>query len=222
VDIAAHYAPAAQGSEVGGDFYDAFEIADGSWGIAIGDVCGKGAEAAALTGVARHTLRAAGMHGSDPVGLLRVLNEAMLRQATEERFATVAFARLDHFDGGIRATVVCGGHPLPVLLRQNGEVEYAGTEGTVLGLFPEVELPATQIDLRTGDLLVFYTDGVTEARCGEKIFGGYGLRKAVAGCAGKAAEDVTAHIQQAVDDFQDAGARDDVAILVIRADGVPD
>jgi hypothetical protein len=162
--LAAAYHPAWQGLEVGGDFYDVFSTGEGQWYLVIGDVCGKGAEAAAVTALARYTLRTAAAHRHSPAAILRWVSDAMLQgNAADGRFCTIACAHLD-LSRGARLTVACGGHPLPVLRRASGEVELFGAPGTLLGLLPEPELQERTTELRSGDALVLYTDGLTEAR----------------------------------------------------------
>src|SRR5439155_3636613 len=117
--------------EVGGDFYDLYEAGKGSWAIVMGDVCGKGAEAAAVTGQARYTLRAASMRQQRPSRILETLNEAMLAQRSDLRFCTVTFVRFRLTGYGARATVACGGHPAPLVLRADGSIETVGTPGTL-------------------------------------------------------------------------------------------
>ncbi|MBE2320060.1 SpoIIE family protein phosphatase [Solirubrobacter sp. CPCC 204708] len=161
--LAAAYLPAGQGLEVGGDFYDVFSTGDGHWFLVIGDVCGKGAEAAALTALARYTLRSAAARLRSPAAILRWVDEAMRAQAgTGGRFCTIACVHVD-LAAGV-GTVACGGHPLPVVRRSDGRVELFGEPGTLLGLLPDLELPETSTQLRPGDALVLYTDGLTEAR----------------------------------------------------------
>jgi serine phosphatase RsbU (regulator of sigma subunit) len=163
--LAAAFHPATQGLEVGGDFYDAFTTGQGQWYLVIGDVSGKGAEAAAVTALARYTLRTAAARRRSPAAILRWVGEAMLDQdATRGRFCTIACAHLDLARSPVRVTVSCGGHPLPVLRRADGSVEPVGAAGTLLGLLPNPELQDRGADLRPGDTLVLYTDGLTEAR----------------------------------------------------------
>ena len=156
--------PAGEAIEVGGDFYDVFDTSHG-WSVVMGDVCGKGADAAAVTALARYTLRTLGVQETSPAEVLRKLNEALLRQRSDRRFCTVAYASL-HVNGNGAADVCLstGGHPLPYVLRADGTVEAVGEPGTLLGVLPEVSLSDTAVQLRRGDLMVLYTDGVTEAR----------------------------------------------------------
>ena len=140
VEAAARFRPTGEGNEVGGDFYDMFETGDRGWTVVIGDVCGKGPDAAAVTALARYTLRAAAMRERLPSRSLAVLNEALLRQRDDRRFCTVAYAYFEKLDRGARVGVACGGHPLPLLLRADGTVETVGVPGTLLGVVPDPNL----------------------------------------------------------------------------------
>jgi PAS domain-containing protein len=178
--LAAAFHPATQGLEVGGDFYDVFTTGQGQWYLVIGDVSGKGAEAAAVTALARYTLRTAAARRRSPAAILRWVGEAMLDQeATRGRFCTIACAHLDLARTPTRVTVSCGGHPLPVLRRRDGGVEPLGAPGTLLGLLPDPELSDRSTDLRPGDTLVLYTDGLTEARAPFDMWGFEELADAV-------------------------------------------
>jgi PAS domain S-box-containing protein len=221
VELATMYEPAIEGNEVGGDFYDVFPLGGDDWAIVIGDVCGKGAEAAAITGLARHTIRAVGMRESDPRALLETLNEAMVRQPSGERFATVALARLTATDEKAEIEVVCAGHPEPLLLRKDGQVEVLGEAGTVLGLFTGIELNPRSARLEPGDAVVFYTDGLTEARSETRIYGQYRLTKALRECSGCDARGIVDHIGGSVEGFRERTARDDMAMIVIRVTDQP-
>jgi PAS domain S-box-containing protein len=164
-DVAAEYLPAGEGMEVGGDFYDVFALDDGAFALVIGDVLGKGAEAAAVTALARYTLRAVAGRSPSPAATLAALNDEMLRQSADRRFVTAVLARLEpQRAGGARLVVACGGHPPPVVLRCADGGEVVGVPGTLLGVEPEVHIEDRETLLRPGDALVLYTDGVTEAR----------------------------------------------------------
>ncbi|MGZ4212658.1 MAG: GAF domain-containing SpoIIE family protein phosphatase [Actinomycetota bacterium] len=214
VDVAARYHAAGEGYEVGGDFYDLFETARNDWAIVLGDVCGKGADAAATTALARHTLRAAAMQSRKPHNVLSTLNEAMLR--ADQLFCTAVYARLRAVPDGARITIACGGHPLPLLIRADGTMSTIGSPGTLLGCFPEPTLRQATGSLRGGDAVVLYTDGVTEARNGAAVFGDSGLRAAVVRSVGKSAEEMAREIEQAALDFQGGDARDDIAVVVLK------
>ena len=165
VDVAARYLPAGDILQAGGDFYDLFEMDDGNWKAVIGDVCGKGPEAAALMGFVRFTARAVSRQDTKPSQALVKLNTALLEELEtgNGEFCTAAVVRIRPHDEGVRLTVAVAGHPLPLILRANGDVEEAGTPGTVLGVFEEIEVSDTIVELHAGDALVMLTDGVLEA-----------------------------------------------------------
>jgi serine phosphatase RsbU (regulator of sigma subunit) len=214
------YQAGGEGVEVGGDFYDVFLTEPGDWALVVGDVCGKGAEAAAVTAMGRYTLRAAAMQARRPSRVLHVLNEAMLRQDPGRPFLTVAYARLQlgpSVGDPARVTVGCGGHPLPMVLRASGEVETVGRAGTLLGCLPELDVEDRTVDLRPGDALVLYTDGVEEARdASGAVLGPDGLRAELAQCAGESAAEINRRLHQAVTARQAGRSADDVAILTLR------
>jgi serine phosphatase RsbU (regulator of sigma subunit)/putative methionine-R-sulfoxide reductase with GAF domain len=224
IDVDGLYRAGGEGVEVGGDFYDVFLTEPGDWALVVGDVCGKGAEAAAVTAMGRYTLRAAAMQARRPSRVLHVLNEAMLRQDSVRPFLTVAYVRLQlgagsAVDGGeaARVTVGCGGHPLPLLLRASGEVETVGRAGSLLGCFAEIDVEDVSVDLHPGDSLVLYTDGVEEARdAAGAVLGVDGLRRVVAEAAGMSPSAINEHVLDAVSAHQAGRASDDVAILTLR------
>jgi len=185
----------------------------------IGDVCGKGPEAAAVTGLFRHTLRAAAVREPSPARVLRLTNDAILGQIDDTRFCTAAMLRLEPDPGRGRAlaTVACGGHPRPIVVRASGAVEPIGEGGTLLGVLPEPSLVDVDFTLGPGDAVVLYTDGVTEARRDDELFGEAGLLQVLAADAGAAtAAELADAVGLAVDAFQDGVANDDTAILVVR------
>ncbi len=216
IDLAARYLPAGSGLELGGDFYDLFEMADGAWAIAIGDVCGKGTAAAALTGLFRHTLRAAAVREDMPSRVLALTNDAILDQIDDTRFCTAAFLRLVADEHGAKVEMSCGGHPEPLLLRADGGVETVNCRGTLLGVMPDPRLVDEYLELAPGDSLLLYTDGVTEARSDGEIFGEDRLLEVARACAGLTASEIAEHLERAVADFEVRAASDDIAILVIR------
>ncbi|HEX9124189.1 MAG TPA: PAS domain S-box protein [Actinomycetota bacterium] len=214
VEVAAVYQPAGvTRTEVGGDFYDVFEIGDRAWGVAMGDVCGKGVEAAALTGLARHTLRSAAIRVHGPAAALEELNE-VLRREGGERFCTVAYGRLERAGDDTRLAVACGGHPLPLVLRSDGTVEPAGEPGTLLGIFEDIELHEREVTLHPGDAVVFYTDGLVDTRMSEP-FDDVALRALLQTCTEFTAQQIADCFRDAVADPQ-GEAPDDIAILVVR------
>jgi PAS domain S-box-containing protein len=217
VEIAAAYRPAGEGHDVGGDFYDVFNTADDEWYAVIGDVCGKGAEAAAVTALARYTIRAAAVRLRSPSAILRWLSDAMLRQGEGDgRFCTIACARLELGRSPARVTVACGGHPLPLAVRSGGRVEEVGEPGTLLGLVPNPRLHDASIDLDAGDTLVLYTDGLTEASAPEQLWTAEELAATAGNAAGRAAAAVVDHLLEATIGSV-TQPRDDVAVLALRA-----
>lgn len=218
LELAARYHSATTGMSVGGDFYDAVTLDDGALVLAIGDVCGKGAEAAAITGMSRDLLRVLVEDGSETVAALRRLNRALLEYPASSRFCTVAMTRLERADDKLVARLCLGGHPEPVLLKADGHTELVGVPGDLLGVLDdtELELHEIEVSLDVGDALILYTDGVTERRDGRRMFGQYGLRKTLANFAGTTAEAMAHALETAAESFVNTELRDDLAILVIR------
>jgi serine phosphatase RsbU (regulator of sigma subunit) len=213
VDVAARFRPAAGGSIIGGDFYDVLPH-PGGVDLLIGDVTGKGAQAAALTGLARHTLRTAVRYEPTPARVLDVLNRMLIAdRGSAGRYCTVALCRLET-NGGIHATLCCAGHPAPMVVRASGAVESVGARGTVLGWREDARLPEVRFDLAPGDSLVLYTDGVTEARTTGAAYGHGGLEKLLRSAAGDDAAGIAARVDRAA--ARVGARRDDVAVLVGR------
>jgi serine phosphatase RsbU (regulator of sigma subunit)/anti-sigma regulatory factor (Ser/Thr protein kinase) len=220
VEASASFRPAGEGNEVGGDFYDLFEAGEGAWAIAIGDVCGKGAEAAAVTALARYTLRATALHERRPSRVLALLNEALLRHEPADRFCTVIYAVFESDGAGHgRVELAVGGHPAPLVVRANGQVEKIGVSGSVLGVLPDPHLVDQSIRLDPGDTLLLYTDGVTEAQAPERILGANDVAAAIE----QAQPHGPAAVVRCVEDTalaNDATApRDDIAILALTMVG---
>jgi PAS domain S-box-containing protein len=218
IEAAARFRPTGEGIQVGGDFYDLFESGGRGWTVVMGDVCGKGPDAAAVTALARYTLRAAAMRERLPSRSLRLLNEALLRQRDDRRFCTVAYAYLEAHDGGVRVGVASGGHPLPMLLRADGTVEAVGEPGTLLGVLPDPNLEDRSLALSPGDALVFYTDGVIEGRGADASLDEEALRRLLAGCAGAGADAIAAEVETAAIAAHRGPPRDDIAVLVLRVE----
>lgn len=215
LDVAGAYRPAGLGDEVGGDFYDIFETGRDDWAICLGDVCGKGPEAAAVTALARFTLRAAAMRARRPKHVLATLNAALLQQRAE-RFCTVVYARVRCVRGRWRVTVSAGGHPLPIRLNQAGAAP-VGRPGGLLGVLESPELHDVSVELNPGDSLIFFTDGVTEARRGADFYGEERLVKVLTSSPAAGAAEIAAAIEAEVVAFQDGFPRDDIAVVVIHA-----
>jgi serine phosphatase RsbU (regulator of sigma subunit) len=218
VEVGAEYLSVGEASEVGGDFYDLINTVEDGWICAIGDVRGKGVEAASVTALARYTIRAVTLKNDRPSEVLAALNEAMLRQLPEDRFCTAACVRLEPQDGSVEIDVSRAGHPSPLLVRSGGMVEEVGCSGKVLGVFPDAELRDTSLRLMPDEALVLYTDGVTEARSPDGDFFGEGrLRHLLSSCAGCDAGTFARRIKGVVLDFQEGYPSDDLAVLVLRA-----
>ena len=222
VELAGRYVAAGEGNEVGGDFYDCFATSGHDWALVIGDVCGKGAEAATLTALARYTLRAAAQHTRRPQEALLELNEALLRQQLGYRFCTVLYASLTPRDGRVEVRLATGGHPLPWVLRASGEVETAGTPGSLLGILDDPEISEHAFVLGAGDALVLVTDGVTEATAADRATGPGRLAALLAGHAGADAAAIAEAVERDALESQGGAVRDDVAVLVARAVGAGD
>lgn len=215
LETAALYRAAGEGNQVGGDFYDVFSTGGDQWFAVIGDVCGKGAEAAAVTALARYTLRAAVVQHRSPARMLRWLNDAMLRQKTgPTRFATIACVRFDVDKDGTTATVACGGHPSPRVLRSTGLVETVGEPGTLLGVLRQVRLEDRSTRLTDGDALVLYTDGLTEAGAPRRVWTPEQLDAAVASTRRSSAQEIVDRL--AHEALGDEPPRDDLALLAVR------
>jgi serine phosphatase RsbU (regulator of sigma subunit)/anti-sigma regulatory factor (Ser/Thr protein kinase) len=217
LDLAARYHPAAGDTDLGGDFYDVFPLSGQSWGVVIGDVAGKGVEAASLTALARYTVRGAAMREPSPSRVLEVVNRAILESRSGERFATMVFAVLEPVADGTRVRLSCGGHPLPLLLTSYGAVKPVGVAGSALGLFDDVELGEVEVLLRPGDALVLFTDGLIEARTPDGSFAPDLVDDALRLSTGLVADDIANAVDRAVFDLEQGFHRDDLALLVLRA-----
>ena len=220
LEVAARYRPAEDGVEVVGDFYDLFDVGEEGWGVVIGDVCGKGPEAAALTALARYTVRAAAIREPRPSRVLALLSEAVLHEEWSERFCTAVYARVVPHQEGVTVEMACGGHPSPLLLRACGSVERVGHPGTLLGLFETLDLVDDVVELHPGDALVLFTDGALDAKRDGEVLGEERLGALVSACSGcRRAEDMAARLEDAIVSFQDGVRQDDLAIVVLRVPG---
>jgi integral membrane sensor domain MASE1 len=216
IELAARFRPVGAGYRVGGDFYDVFEPPDGSWAVVVGDVCGKGPRAAAVTGLARYTLRAGAVHEHRPSGVLAVLNDALRQDHAARELCTVAYARLDPSGDGFRLTCSIGGHPLPLLLRRDGTVEQIGTHGLVLGVQADPHLVDTTVELHPADCLLLYTDGLTDAYAPARTLATADVESLLGSCAGLSAGEIAEHVSRAVLDLSRSEPRDDIALVVLR------
>ncbi|WP_243719508.1 SpoIIE family protein phosphatase [Actinomadura sp. KC06] len=228
LEVAVVYEPAGEGSEVGGDFYDVFEsglrpggAAPASrWRFAIGDVCGTGPEAAAVTGLARHALRILAAEDMSVPAVLGRLNRLILGEGERGRLLTLLHGEIAarRRRDGVTIRLTSAGHPPPLILEPDGGVREAASPQPLLGVFDGVEFHTDTVDLRRGEVLLCVTDGVTERRSGSRLLGdGHGLERLLAGCTGLSAGAVAARIQRAVRDFGPEPSNDDVALIVLRA-----
>ncbi|MDX3523934.1 SpoIIE family protein phosphatase [Streptomyces scabiei] len=221
VEVEVIYRAAGEGNEVGGDFYDLFPIRDGAYGFAIGDVCGTGPEAAAVTGLARHALRLLAREGYSGPAVLDRLNSAIIDEGARSRFLTLLYGELwPQEDGSAVLKVVCAGHPLPLRLRQDGTVEPAAEPQALLGVMEDLELYEQTVTLDPGDVLLCVTDGVTERREGTRMLGDDGLAEVLTTCTGLTAGAVAARVMRAVERFASDAPSDDMAILAMRVPGL--
>ena len=216
VDLAALYRPFSPEDEIGGDFYDVFPHGEGTWGIAVGDVSGKGPTAAAVMGLAAHTLRAIAMYETRPSAVLSGLNASLLRaeRVPSERFCTACAMRLRSEPDHLRVTVCLAGHPQPFVVRTDGTVEHVGEPGTLLGSFADPDLHDVAVDLHPGDALVAYTDGLVEQRGIGLEQGDRDLAAALSAFAGRESGEILAGIERAL--LGPMRVDDDVAIVVVK------
>ena len=223
IELTGSYQAAKDALRIGGDFYDVFGPAGDSAEtvIALGDVCGKGPEAAVLTGKVRQTLRALRLVGSDPAAMLTVLNQALLGASRRHRFVTLIVAAISRGEHGrVRMSLATGGHPAPLVLRADGTVEEVPVSGTLIGVVPRIAVHPATIELAPGELCLLYSDGLTEARggaSGNEQYGEARLRDALASCLGMTGATAVERVRQLVSDWVHGGVRDDIAMLAVRA-----
>jgi serine phosphatase RsbU (regulator of sigma subunit)/anti-sigma regulatory factor (Ser/Thr protein kinase) len=230
VGFGAAYVPTGDTADVGGDFYDVVPLGstgrgasprDDRWLVVIGDVSGKGVQAATITGLVREVIRALVRAGRPLPEVLGRLNETLVERG-EGRYCTLALASVRWLGeqpgppAQLEVSLHLAGHDRPVLVRADGRTAHAGTGGTALGLLDTIDCPAETVRLDAGDSLIFYTDGVTERRRGRQLFGGQRLRDAAAPLAGYSAEVIAARLRTTTIGFSAEAPRDDIALLVLR------
>jgi serine phosphatase RsbU (regulator of sigma subunit) len=221
-DASSRFLAAGEAYEVGGDFYDVFRSGSETWTAVIGDVCGKGPEAASLTALARYTVRTASSPDHRPSDILRTLHDAISSAHEDLRFCTAALARIQtpsNGRGSARLTVALGGHPLPLILRKNGLVDPVGEPGTLLGALPSPVLADVEATLAVGDSLILYTDGVLDVRDRSIRDDPEWLEKELSKASGKGAEEIAEWLSQAAIKRHGGEARDDIAVLVLHRHG---
>ncbi len=220
LDLFAAYQPASEGLEVSGDFYDVFPVT-GGWALTVGDVCGKGQEAAAMTAAARHAIRVLAHWNPDPADVLAKVNEVMLAGDYEDRFVTAKLAYLRWEGARLRVTLASAGHPGPALVRPDGRVDVLSGGGLPLGLFPDADPQTEELELAEDDLLFFYSDGLTDARSPDMRYFEDSLADQLAGLAGRSAAETARMMQSLVSSFAQDDLRDDLTILVARVKAPP-
>ncbi|MFD0379422.1 PP2C family protein-serine/threonine phosphatase [Streptomyces sp. NPDC127112] len=221
VEYAGGYRPSKDHERVGGDFYDVHPATgEGAPSLVVlGDVCGKGLEAAVMTGKIRNTLHALLPMADDHHRMLSLLNTSLLN-TENARFATMVLASAARDGNAVRLRLTSAGHPAPLILRSDGRVEEARTKGTLVGALPEITTQTARVTLAPGDTCVLYTDGISEARGGPMggvMFGEERLRRALSQCAAMPAEAVVEHVQMLTSQWVGAGRHDDMAVVVIAA-----
>ncbi|MFI9379722.1 PP2C family protein-serine/threonine phosphatase [Kutzneria sp. NPDC052558] len=218
IEFAARYRPSKDTEHVGGDFYDVFP-GDGETLAVLGDVCGKGLEAAVLNGKVRNTLRAVRPLGGDHHRMLTLLNGALL-DPSSARFVTLVMASAVRRGHDLELRLTAAGHPPPLIVRTNGTVEEAATRGTLVGVLPEIRTTTTTTTLAPGETCLLYTDGIAEARggpLGEEMFGEARLHSVLAECGGMPAEAVVERVQMVAAQWVGRQNHDDMAVLAITS-----
>jgi serine phosphatase RsbU (regulator of sigma subunit) len=221
-EASSRFLAAGEAYEVGGDFYDVFRSGSRSWSAVIGDVCGKGPEAASLTALARYTVRTATAPDKTPSDVLRALHDSINAERNDFRFCTAALARIQapaNGNGEARLTVALGGHPLPIILRRDGRVQSIGEPGTILGVLPSPSLADVEDTLDVGDSLILYTDGVLDIADRAKRGDPDWLKDQIAVSTGKTADEIAERLAKAAIERHGSELRDDIAILVLRNGG---
>jgi sigma-B regulation protein RsbU (phosphoserine phosphatase) len=218
LDVSAAYRPAGDGEEVGGDFYDIFQIGTDDWVVTLGDVCGKGVDAAVVTALVRHTLRALTVQIDAPDAVLHALNDVLVAHGTD-RFCTVLLLRLRHDGDSWAVTSSAGGHPLPLRVVGPGEITTVGAPGSLVGVLPQPVFHSVTYRLTPGEALVLYTDGVTEGRSGQDFYGERRLLDSIAAHTGPQTQWPASELMEDVVAFQHGMPRDDIAIVTIRVPG---
>jgi integral membrane sensor domain MASE1 len=216
IESATYFRPAGERYRVGGDFYDLFEAGDHSWAFVVGDVVGKGPRAAALTGLARYTIREAAVHETVPSRVLALLHGAVRRQSDDTEFCTAVFARVEVTGDETKLTLASGGHPLPLRVRADGSVGEIGKTGMLLGADAQPPLHDRTIELAQGDVLLFYTDGLLDAYAPERFVDLEDIEAVLRACAGRPPAEVIAEIESELLGAPGVDPRDDVAMVALR------
>lgn len=218
LDVAACFLPAGSGTELVGDFYDVFQTSENAWSFLMGDVCGKGLEAAKLATFARHAVSSSAANGSGVGRVLERLNRTLLARKHEyDRYLTAVYGNICKLDGAYTLQVACAGHVPPLIKTATGSTEFIKAHGSIIGIFDDFQIEQDKRRLAPGDTIVMYTDGVTEARCGKDFFGEERLVEALTNApADISAQALASLIQNSVRAFSRNEISDDVAIMVIK------
>lgn len=219
-ELASQYEPAGDGSEIGGDFLDVFGLDSHTWAWVVGDVSGKGAEAAAVSAATRYALRALGSAHRSPAETLREVNAKLLPQTDAERHCTLVYGHLRPSSNGTSVTLALAGHHPPLVLRRTGVVEEIGSVGTALALFDDPVLNDTTTELAVGELLCAFTDGLVEARRGSEMFGTERVAELLQQQGHLPIDELAALLTEAVREFHGQLLPDDLAVLLLRHTGV--
>jgi serine phosphatase RsbU (regulator of sigma subunit) len=220
VDLAARYRASGRSNQVGGDFYDVFEAGDGEWAFVIGDVVGKGAEAASITSLVRATIQAAVLHGDDSAAALGLVDEA-LRRRPSVQFCSAIHGRLHTDADGVVMRLLAAGHPPPLIVRAGGAVEAVEVAGTLLGVSPAPAFGEAEARLAPGDALLLYTDGATELRGHDPWRGETVLRETLLASAGRPVSEIVERVEHQALVLSGGELRDDLALLGFGA-ALPD
>jgi PAS domain S-box-containing protein len=219
IGLAARHRPAE--ADMGGDFYDAFAVSPESWMLVIGDVCGKGPDAAVLTALARYTIRAEALHDPRPASVLRALNDAIFTQRGGATFCTATCCLIEHRDGATHVTIAAGGHPLPLILREDGAVEQVGHAGALLGVLEDADLLDERAVLCSGDSLVLWTDGLTEAGAPHRLLTQADVAAMVSRQRGAEPAALIRGLERDALSGVEGPPRDDLAIIALRVGEPP-
>jgi serine phosphatase RsbU (regulator of sigma subunit)/PAS domain-containing protein len=216
VEMSALYSPAGELNEVGGDFYDVFELDQGGWALVIGDVCGKGPRAASVTALARHTLRAAATSGQVPGEMLQTLHRELRRQPFGMDLCTVCLVTIARSEGRTRLSVSLAGHQPPLLIGRSGEASGLGEPGTLLGVIDPIEIVESEAELQPGETLLLYTDGVVEAGRARGSLAEQGLVELCRQASLLGLSQLLKRIEREALRHSQGTLRDDIALLAVR------
>ena len=214
LDVAVHYEPIAA-EEVGGDFYDLFPLAPGRTGFFLGDVCGKGPDAASVASLARYTMRTAAMLRESPAAILRDLNAALHMDPGEAQMCTAVYGQIDTSGAEVTVLLAAAGHPAPLIVRAGGGVETTAAHGTILGAVEKLALHTCEVRLAPGDVVVIYSDGILDAAIDGAPIDEQRVGALLAGSPGASAADLVGRLADALRRI-DAPLRDDVALMALR------